>query len=90
MTDRKNHKEHKYIQLGCFQFSAEQTSEEKDINVTFRLVSGVSSKSETLKIVCSTESTKLFSSSPLIDNDVLVACEGYARSNAVSMSSGST
>lgn len=90
MNDRKGHKERKYVQLGCFQFSAEHTSEEKDINVTFRLVSGVSSRSETLKIVCSTESTKLFRSSRLIDNDALVACEGYARSKAVSISSGST
>jgi hypothetical protein len=70
--------------------SAEHTSEEKDINVIFRLVSGVSSRSETLKIVWSTESTKLFRSSGLIDNDVIVACEGYARSKAVSISNGST
>lgn len=76
MNDRKATKKHKHIQLGCFQFNAEHTSEEKDINVTFRLVSGVSSRSETLNIVCSTESTKLLRSSRLIDNDALVNCEG--------------
>lgn len=80
--------DHSFLQLGCFQFNAEHTSGEKEVNVIFRRMKLASSWSEKSKIFCRTESTKEFRSCRVSVVDDLVSAEGYAKSKSTFISSG--